>query len=214
MTDRVRWLPAGLLAIGCALNFAVAPNRSRAMPLAAPIESLPRSLAGLPSRDLTVSAEERRVAGMSSYVLRTFGRDSAATQFSIYVGYYPEQTQGRSIHSPKNCLPGAGWEPVASGPLALTTSRGVVTVNRYELLKGSQRALVYYWYQGRGRVAHDEYRVKYELLRDAALYGRTEEALVRIVVPVAGAMGAADSLARSVAVPLVAEVARVLPAFP
>ena len=45
-------------------------------------------------------------------------------------------------------------------------------------------ALVYYWYQGRGREESSEYVVKWDLLKDAALYGRTEEALVRIVVPI------------------------------
>jgi hypothetical protein len=46
---------------------------------------------------------------------------------------------------------------------------------------------VYYWYQGRGRVAASEYQVKWELLRDAALRARTEEAMVRIVVPLGAA---------------------------
>jgi EpsI family protein len=214
MTEARRWLPGGLLAIGCILNFAVAPNRSRSMPLAAPIESISREFGGFTGADLTVSEDERRVAGMSAYVLRTFGPDSAPPAFTIYVGYYPEQTQGRTIHSPRNCLPGAGWEPVVSGSLTIATAFGGVTVNRYELVRGGARVLVYYWYQGRGRVANNEYRVKYELLRDAALHGRTEEALVRVVVPVTGSVAEADSVARRVAVPLVAEVARILPSFP
>jgi EpsI family protein len=61
-----------------------------------------------------------------------------------------------------------------------------VTVRRYLLAKQASRALVYYWYQGRGRVSSNEYKVKWELLRDAALKGRTEEALVRIVLPLTG----------------------------
>jgi hypothetical protein len=71
---------------------------------------------------------------------------------------------------------------------------------------------VYYWYQGRGRVAHNEYRVKYELLRDAAVLGRTEEALVRIVVPViSNDVAAADALAMRIAGDLADDVERVLP---
>ena len=81
-------------------------------------------------------------------------------------------------------------------------------------MRGGARVVGYYWYQGRGRVASNEYRVKYELLRDAALHGRTEEALVRVVVPVTGSVEAADSVASKVAAPLVAEVARILPSFP
>jgi EpsI family protein len=94
----------------------------------------------------------------------------------------------------------------------MDTPKGRVGVNRYELVNGQERAIVYYWYQGRDRVAHNEYRVKYELLRDAALHGRTEEALVRIVVPVKNNdVAAADAVALEVAPGLVADVARVLP---
>ena len=86
------------------------------------------------------------------------------------------------------------------------------TVNRYRVAQAGKSAIVYYWYQGRGRVAHDEFKVKYELLRDAAIHGRTEEALVRIVVPVTtGSVTEADLLARRIAPALMAEVDRVLP---
>jgi EpsI family protein len=70
-------------------------------------------------------------------------------------------------------------------------------VNRYVLKNGAARAVVYYWYQGRGRVVASEYAVKWNLLRDAALAGHTEEALVRVVVPVklptAGTNGQLDA---------------------
>ena len=85
-------------------------------------------------------------------------------------------------------------------------------MNRYRIVNGAASAIVYYWYQGRGRVAHDELRVKYELLRDAALHGRTEEALVRVVVMVRDDdIHGADQIATRVAAPLVADVDRILP---
>ena len=97
-------------------------------------------------------------------------------------------------------------------------------VNRYLLANKGQQALVYYWYQGRGRVEANEYRVKWNLMHDAALYGRTEEALVRIVVPIDGevlnakggpiAYAQADSLATTVARGLVPAVTRLLPTQP
>ena len=102
--------------------------------------------------------------------------------------------------------------------------RGATRVNHYVLKNGAATDVVYYWYQGRGRVVANEYRVKWNLLRDAALLGHTEEALVRIVIPVhahgAGtssspeadrAFAAADSIGDRVAQQLIREVARVLP---
>jgi EpsI family protein len=205
-----RFIPAGVLGAGWLLVFA-GTTQQRAVPLAAPLESLPAAIDGYRGADLEIDAESRRVAGMSAYLLREFRRDSAPA-FSIYVGYYEKQAQGKTIHSPKNCLPGAGWEVVSVAEDRLQTDAGPVRVNRYMLANGSRRALVYYWYQGRGRIESNEYKVKLELLRDSALRGRTEEALVRVVVPVDGDEAAARGLARRVSALLVPEVYRVLPA--
>jgi EpsI family protein len=87
-------------------------------------------------------------------------------------------------------------------------------VNRYLLKNGRMHAVVYYWYQGRGRIVATEYAVKLNLLRDAALKGHTEEALVRIVLPVTGAQAAqaeADELGLRMAARLIEEVERALP---
>ena len=190
-----------------------------------PMKAIPALFLGESSTDVVVGEEERRVAGMSDYVMRVFGPDSAP-DFTVYVGYYDRQVQGKTIHSPKNCLPGAGWEILTSErvPLPGGGAQGG-TVNRVLLANKGVRTLVYYWYQGRGRVESSEYRVKWDLLRDAALYGRTEEALVRIVIPVKRSVGdkppsnndaaitVADAVAKKVATELAPEVRKVLPAL-
>jgi EpsI family protein len=204
------WLPAGVLTAGCSLLLLA--GQQRTMPLVQPLSGLPTQILGLDGKDVVIRPEEQAIAGMSSYILRTFGR--TGTEFSVYVGYYEAQNQGKSIHSPKNCLPGAGWEPMAAGTTSVPTARGPVTVNRYLLGKGTSTALVYYWYQGRGRIASNEYAVKWDLLRDKALWGRSEEALVRIVVPSNGPPAAMDSLATRVAAVLIPEVEARLPASP
>jgi EpsI family protein len=86
-----------------------------------------------------------------------------------------------------------------------------VRVNRYLLQKGAAQALVLYWYQGRGRVEHNEYVLKWDLLRDAALRQRSDEALVRVVVPLAGNEAAALDLARQAAQALIPAVDAALP---
>lgn len=213
--------PALVLSIGCLLNAGVRPQHATA--LARPLSSVPMSVAGYIGSERSVNADEVRVAGMSNYIFRVFSRDSVPA-FSVYVGYYRSQTTGRTIHSPKNCLPGAGWQAVESGSAALDVGNRRVTVNRYILANGSSQALVYYWYQGRGRVAWNEYRVKWDLLRDAIRYGRTEEALVRIVVPVVvtpgysaaswrASVARAEVVAREAARQLIPDVDAALPAW-
>lgn len=204
-----RWIPAGTFGMGCVLLLSV--QRQQVMTLREPLNTLPAELDGYTGVDQIISDEEQQVAGMSDYVLRYFGKDSLLA-FSVYVGYYAQQTQGRTIHSPKNCLPGAGWEPLSASREAIAVGTDTVQINRYELANKNARALVYYWYQGRGRVEASEYRVKWDLLRDAALKGRSEEALVRLVIPMSPHITDPDALARRVAAELVPEVREKLPA--
>ena len=213
MHSNSRWIPAIVLVVGCLLNTTLTARRAESTPLRAPVGTVAPTLLGVAAVEDSVDEAQRRVAGMSSYVLRQYSPAGYAP-FSVYVGYYDEQHQGKSIHSPKNCLPGGGWEPVESGTTTVQTPSGPVTVNRYRIANNGAEALVYYWYQGRGRVAHDELRVKIELLRDAILRGRTEEALVRIVVNLEGTdTASADRIAQSVVPTLVQQVNGVLPLF-
>ena len=212
--------PAALLLIGCIGIFK--SHSQDAVPLAAPIASASPAVDGFTATDLSISKEEVAVAGMTEYVARAYSRDSAVA-FTTLVSYYDRQTQGRTIHSPRNCLPGAGWEVLTPGMRTLSSPIGDQTVNRYVLKNAKATAVVYYWYQGRGRVVANEYAVKWNLLRDAALKGHTEEALVRVVVPVRAygpaakfaseeaAIAAADSLGVLVATRLLAKVDQVLP---
>ncbi len=208
MRSRTAWVPVVLLGLGCLLELSSRAQRS--MALREPLASLPRQVGDLRAVDLQYDSSMVRVAGVSDYLLRAYTRDSVAA-FSLYVGYYADQRQGRTIHSPKNCLPGAGWEPMASSRPVLETAAGPIRVNRYLIAKDGQRALVYYWYQGRGRVEASEYKVKLDLLRDAALHRRSEEALVRFVVPVNGSEDSADRVAREAINTVIPELARVLP---
>lgn len=217
MREKRAYLPAVVLLVGCALVWNT--RSQQAVPLAAPLASVLPALPGHRISDVKVSDEERRVAGMSDYVARSYWRDSTLA-FTTLVSYYDRQTQGKTIHSPRNCLPGSGWEIVAGGERVIASARGQQVVKRYLLKNGRYTAFAYYWYQGRGRVASNEYRVKWDLLRDAATLGHTEEALVRVVVPIsppsrtttAAAMEAkATATGDSISSRMIDEVWRVLP---
>lgn len=185
-----------ILAIGAILTLGV--SRQKSIPLERSLSDVvPLEINGFSARDVLISDSEAQVAGFSNYLFRIYEfpvptdlTESAAEApeplpwFSLYVGYYESQAQGKTIHSPKNCLPGAGWEALSSNSQVVESGGRSFTVNRYLLQNEGQRALVLYWYQGRGRIASDEYWVKFNLLRDAALMRRSDEALVRIVVPV------------------------------
>lgn len=214
------YAPALILVAG--YLFVSHARGQKAMELAAPIEGVLPSMDGYRVRNQTISDEERRVAGMTSYVARTYARDSVIA-FTTLVSYYDRQSRGKSIHSPRNCLPGAGWEVLSGGTQTVAANGTSYVVNRYILKNGLTSAVVYYWYQGRGRVVASEYEVKWNLLRDAALRGHTEEALVRVVVPVRVApsvavasreepgVAEASALGQLIAGRLIGDVNRILP---
>lgn len=211
MADRRAWLPALLLGVGAVMVLGI--RDPHGMDLRDSLATLPSEMGSYVSQDQVLDAEELAANGASAYLLRTFKDPARPESFSVYVGYYAHQRNGKTIHSPKNCLPGSGWEPLSADVRQVAVAGGTVPVNRYVLAQGGHRALVYYWYQGRGRVAASEYRVKWELLRDAAFRARTEEAMVRIVVPLGEASGdaEADRLADQTVQQLVPSLDKVLP---
>lgn len=221
MTKLQLYVPAILLGIGSLI--AMSAERQEFARLDRPLNTLPIALAGVTGIERPLTEDERQVVGVSDYIFRIFQMDSLRA-FSVYIGYYESQVTGKTIHSPRNCLPGAGWQIVESGNVQLARDGNAATVNRYIIANGNQQALVLYWYQGRGRVAHSEYAVKWDLLRDAATKGRTEEALVRVLVPIPpgrgdlsdwqGRLEIAEDLATQVANELLPSVERALPTWP
>jgi EpsI family protein len=125
------------------------------------------------------------VLGVDEYANVTYTRPEARRAVGLYVGYYGSQRQGDTIHSPLNCLPGSGWEPVSKGALTVMVGSRPITVNRYVIRKGVDRVLVLYWYQSHGRVIADEYVSRAYMVWDAMRTHRTDAALVRVIVPIA-----------------------------
>jgi EpsI family protein len=179
-------LTARLLVVAVALGAAAVALAAAERPDA----SVPREL--LPGFPLSLDEwrgvdaapldlDTMRVLGVDDYVLRAYAAGSQ--EVGLYIGYYRSQRQGDAIHSPMNCLPGAGWVPVEAGRLRLASAGGA-DVNRYLIQKGEHRQIALYWYQGRGRTIASEYVSKALLVWDAASRNRTDGALVRILSPV------------------------------
>ena len=134
--------------------------------------------------DTRLDSQALAVLKVDDYLNRRYrASDAAASDVSLYIGYYERQRQGEAIHSPQNCLPGAGWQPVTAGKKTLSAAGESITVNALTVQKGVDRAAVVYWYQGRGRVVANEYANKLFLVVDSARLHRTNGALVRIVAP-------------------------------
>lgn len=156
-----------------------------------------------------------RVLGVDDYLSRIYyGPDGKAA--GLYIGFYGSQRQGDTIHSPLNCLPGAGWEPVQQGRLTIANADGQgrdISVNRYVVQKGLERQLVLYWYQSHGRVVASEYWSKLHLIQDSIRLNRTDGSMVRVISPIDPRATDDGLAAERVAEELVRAIFPVLPAY-
>ena len=123
---------------------------------------------------------DRIVASLAptSYITRTY-RDGAQ-EMSLFVAYYANQRAGESMHSPKYCMPGGGWEMLDTGKASVASNGRRIDVNNYVLYRAGDRMRMLYWYQGPYRVVASEYKAKVYLLWDAARSGQTAGSIVRI----------------------------------
>jgi EpsI family protein len=105
---------------------------------------------------------------------------------NLFVAFFKTQRTGQSPHSPKNCLPGSGWSPTATGFLdvPIPSRNETIKINRYVVTKGDSRDVVLYWYQSQNRVIADEFAAKFYLVADAIRHHRSDTALVRVIIPV------------------------------
>jgi EpsI family protein len=121
----------------------------------------------------------------TDYLMRAYTSASAdSVPVSLYVGYF-ENLRGASYHSPKACLPGAGWEFVSTEKVQVGVEPSrTITINKAVVKKDLAEQLVLYWYQDRGRVIADEYRARSFLAWDTVMSRRADGAIVRLSVPV------------------------------
>ena len=191
--------PAGRAAIvSCALLVAsVAVTRASRVeptPIRAPLSDLPLSMGRWTGQvEPPLAQRILDVLKADDYTVRTY-RTADGRVANLYIGYYDSQRQGDTMHSPLNCLPGAGWTPMSITriPLTVPTAAGrptgtrAVVVNRVVIERGLNRQLVLYWYQSHGRVIASEYWGKIYTVLDAIRLNRTDGALVRVIVPISG----------------------------
>jgi len=125
-----------------------------------------------------------KVLKLTDYIVVNFIAPDAKSSVNFYSAYYETQREGASVHSPRSCIPGDGWQITQFGQRDfpdIQVQGTPLQVNRAVIEKGEYKQLVYYWFQQRGRIITNEYMVKWHLLSDAISMHRTDGALVRLV---------------------------------
>lgn len=155
-------------------------------PVRSPLSEFPTDVSHWKmSSNQPLSDEILAVLKPDDYLQRAY-RAPSGSEVGFFVAYYVSQHAGESMHSPKNCLPGSGWEPVQRSMLAMDheVNGKPIDVNYFVIQNGASRAAVLYWYQEGGRVIANEYWGKAFLVWDAVRTGRHDGAIVRLTAPV------------------------------
>jgi EpsI family protein len=174
-----------------------------------PLRDFPATIAAWQSKDLPYEPEVVREIGVDDYTNREYF--GAGRPVELYIGYYKDQRSGDIIHSPKNCLPGAGWEPVRSSRVQLGSAENPAIVNEYIVEKGASRDLVLYWYQTHGRIVASEYLAKFWLVADGIRGRSTDGSMVRIWTTAADGEENAEARATDFARRVYPQVSEYLP---
>lgn len=170
-----------VLVVQAALFYSA--SRGEAPHSAPPLSVFPTNLGQWhETKEGVIEQEELDVLKADDVLTRVYG--SPQGEASLFVAYFKTQRTGQSPHSPKNCLPGSGWQQTESGRLDVDTSAGPIHINRYLVAKGQDQSLVFYWYQSQGRVIADEFAAKFYLIEDSIRKHRSDTSLVRVVVGV------------------------------
>lgn len=175
-------LVIGLLAASSGLLSS--RRRTEVIPKHLPVSSFPIQLEKWRGQDQEISNEILSVLGPGDFLSRLYAQPGQPP-LGLFLAYFPSQQTGDTIHSPKNCLPGAGWMPVESSRIVLTVpGGGRISANRYIIENGIERQFVLYWYQAHGRSVASEYWARFYLVADAIRMNRTDGALIRIITPI------------------------------
>jgi EpsI family protein len=154
------------------------------LPSREPLAQFPQQVGAWTGTDVGIPADVREVLGNGDFLQRVYQKPSAEPEVELFVAYIPSQREGDTLHSPKNCLPGSGWSPVESSQLSIPApGQSTLPVNRYVIARGSERQLVFYWYEAHGRAVANEYWAKFYLIADSIRLNRSDGSLVRVATP-------------------------------
>jgi EpsI family protein len=166
--------------------YAVALRAENAPPTS-PLASLPVDIAGWQMlKEFKIDQDTQDVLKADDTLNRIYVNPARDASAFLFIAFFKTQRYGQAPHSPKNCLPGNGYEPIESGtiPVAVPGRAEPIRINRYLTARGDEKSVTLYWYQSHDRVIAGEFSAKLWLIADSIRYHRSDTSLVKIVVPV------------------------------
>jgi EpsI family protein len=179
-----RVLTAALVLQG-GVFYALAMRKEKT-PSMRPLSEFPVILPGYRMvQDIATPPEVLNILKADDTLTREYVGESGRSLL-LYIAFFNSQRYGQAPHSPKNCLPGEGWEPVDSGIVQIPVEGWPtpIAINRFVVQHGEDKEVTLYWYQSHSRIIAHEFAAKFWLVADSIRYNRSDSSLVRLIVPV------------------------------
>lgn len=155
--------------------------------------SVPEQFPGWSVTVLPIDPSVAEVLGADDSIVANM-RAPEGDDFNLYFAYLNAQRDGRSWHSPRQCIPGGGWKIVSQKIVKSKAADGrPFNYNRLVIQNGDYRQLVYYWYDQRGRKVANEFVMKFWLIVDAVTRKRSDGAMIRLLTPIGEGMTVEDA---------------------
>lgn len=181
LRNRFLHIATAIIVVQGALFYSASHGENT--PLPQPLRYFPTTLSDWHlAREFEVEPDVLEVLKADDTLSRTYVSPEGGA--SLFIAYFKTQRQGQSPHSPKNCLPGAGYQPSESGTINVPVGDRKININHYVISKGEEEDVVLYWYQSQGRVIADEFAAKFYLIEDSIRNHRSDTSLVRVITPV------------------------------
>ncbi len=175
---RIRWTIA-ILIVALSGAYATKLRLARAEAGPAPrLGELTRSIGDWTGEDVVVTDRTDDILRPDATLRRRY-REKNGAEVRLFVAYFSQQKVDKQIHSPKNCIPGGGWNVASVEETRLRMTDEDRNVTRMVVRRRDQTQEVLYWIRTQGGVIGDEYGLKWDLVKQGLRGRPTNAALVR-----------------------------------
>jgi EpsI family protein len=188
------FLLAGILLCQTAIYYGYAQHE--VIPQGPPWNTFPAHIGGW-SLEQEVLPDEASLAQLQpdDYLSRDY--ISGSQRVDLFVAYFKTERTGHAPHSPKACLPGAGWQPVSADllPIAVPQSGVTIDANQYVVRRGDVDMAVFYWYQNARRTIANEVMFQVYAVPELLYHGRTDITFIRVITEITNGLDNARNTA-------------------
>ena len=158
-------------------------TRSEAdVPINTPLDQFPQHAGGWTMTGQS-RFDERVLAVLlpTDYLSRSY-TNSRGEKLSLYIGFHNGGPNSGPIHSPKQCLPGSGWNRLTEVVRHVELNGDKIPYVSAIYQKDTEKQLFLYWFQVRDQILTNEYALKLAMVKNSVLSNRRDSSFIRLSV--------------------------------